>query len=308
MRKILKSALFVALMSFGVHAAQAANPLVDVAWVKANLGKPGLVFLDVASNPGVFAKGHVPGAIYTHYKKDKWRVDGKKRGKKVAGLLPDMAHLAKLIGGLGIGNDDHVVVIPAGASAVDMGTATRVYWTFKVLGHEEVSILNGGNRAYMKDKKNPLETGMSKPEGTTFKVAMNTKYLATEEDVRAAVKGGAALLDSRSQSQFMGMNKSGKVQKAGTLPGAVSVPGEWMTVNGGGQIRSGQALKKLYAMTEAPTEGAAITFCNTGHWASLGWFVNSEVLGNKNTKMYDGSMAEYTTDPSVEMDRKVNLD
>jgi thiosulfate/3-mercaptopyruvate sulfurtransferase len=219
-----------------------------------------------------------------------------------------MAHLAKLIGGLGIGNDDHVVVIPAGASAVDMGTATRVYWTFKVLGHEEVSILNGGNRAYMKDKKNPLETGMSKPEGTTFKVAMNTKYLATEEDVRAAVKGGAALLDSRSQSQFMGMNKSGKVQKAGTLPGAVSVPGEWMTVNGGGQIRSGQALKKLYAMTEAPTEGAAITFCNTGHWASLGWFVNSEVLGNKNTKMYDGSMAEYTTDPSVEMDRKVNLD
>ncbi len=307
MRNFLKSTLFVALMSFGVNAAQAADPLVDVAWVKANLSKPGLVFLDVSSNPGAFAKGHVPGALYTHYKKDKWRVSGKKRGKKIAGLLPDMAHLAKLIGGLGISNDDYVVVIPAGASAVDMGTATRVYWTFKVLGHEGVSILNGGNRAYMKNKKNPLETGMSEPEGTTFKVAMNTKYLATEEDVRAAVKGGVALLDSRPQSQFMGMNKSGKVQRAGTLPGAVSVPGEWMTVNGGGQIRSGQALKKLYAMTEAPTEGATITFCNTGHWASLGWFVNSEVLGNKNTKMYDGSMAEYTTDPSVEMDRKVNL-
>ena len=62
-------------------------------------------------------------------------------------MLPPVEQISSLIGGLGIDNEDHVLLIPFGTSSSKMGTATRVYWTFKVLGHDKVSILNGGMAA-----------------------------------------------------------------------------------------------------------------------------------------------------------------
>ena len=78
----------------------------------------------------------------------------------IAGMLPPVEQISNLIGSLGIGNQDHVVLIPYGTSSSKMGTATRIYWTFKVLGHDKVSILNGGMAAYKKAKKPafPIET------------------------------------------------------------------------------------------------------------------------------------------------------
>ncbi len=308
MKGIFGSSVVAMLLAVIATTALAAEPLVDAGWVKANLGRPGIVFLDVTSNPAAYAKGHIPGAVYTHYKKDKWRVDGKRNGRKVAGVLPDVAYLEKLIGGLGIGNADHVVIIANGFSAGEMATATRLYWTFKVLGHDKVSILNGGMRAWTGDKTNPLETAAAKPAAKTFKADFRDDLITTTEEMQAALANGTTIIDSRPVEQYLGINKSGTVRAYGAIPGAISVPGAYMTVNGGGTIRDGDAMKKLYALSGAPTDSAAITLCNTGHWASLGWFVNSEILGNSKTSMYDGSMAEWTTDDKAPMERKVSLD
>ena len=288
--------------------ALAAEPLVDVAWLKAKLGVPGVVVLDVTSNPALYGQGHIPGAVFTHYGKHGWRVDGKKNGHKVSGVLPPVDRLERLIGGLGIGNGDHVVIVANGSGAGEMGTATRIYWTFKVLGHDEVSILNGGMAAWRADKAHPLETTVNKPVPKTFTASFRPELIATDEEVKLALANGTTLIDSRPVDQFLGINKSGSVRAYGTLPGAVSVPGAYMTVNGGGQIRDADAIKRLYAMSKTPTDGEAITFCNTGHWASLGWFVNSEILGNKNTAMYDGSMADWTAEDGADVERKVKLD
>ena len=124
-------------------------------------------------------EGHIPGAVYTHYTRDKWRVDTKKNGRKVAGVLPPVDHLEKLIGKLGIGNDDHVVIVANGMDAAEMGTATRLYWTFLVLGHDEVSILNGGMAAWKKDKANPLETAANRPRAKTFQASFRDELIAT---------------------------------------------------------------------------------------------------------------------------------
>lgn len=121
--------------------ALAAEPLVDAAWVKANLGKDGVVFLDATSNPSGCAQGHVPGAVFTHYGKDVRCVDGKTNGHKVPGMLPSAGDLEKQIGGLGVGNADHVVIVANGYGAADMGAETQILWIFKVRGHEEVSTL-----------------------------------------------------------------------------------------------------------------------------------------------------------------------
>lgn len=303
-----KFAGLAVLMALFAGPALAAEPLVTTDWVKNNLDKEGVVILDVTSNPAVYAKGHIPGAVFTHYKKDKWRVDTKKNGHKVSGVLPPVEHMEKLIGGLGIGNDDHVVIVAAGSGAAEMGTATRLYWTFKVLGHDEVSILDGGMAAWLKDKANPLETRASKPTAKTFKADFRDDLIATTEEVEAALANGMPLIDSRPVGQHLGIMKSGKVRAFGTIPGAINVPGEYMTVNNGGQLRDKASLAKLYDLSNAPKEGEQITFCNTGHWASLGWFAAYALLGNEKAAMYDGSLSEWTTRDDHSMEQKVNLD
>jgi thiosulfate/3-mercaptopyruvate sulfurtransferase len=222
--------------------------------------------------------------------------------------------LEKLIGGLGIGNDSHVVVIPGGGKALDVGTATRVYWTFKVLGHDDVSILNGGMKAYTKDvdkatKKplNPLEKGLVKPVAKTFKGSLRKDMIATKEDVRKAVDAGITLVDNRPNNQYLGINRHGMSKRSGTIPSSKNMPENWMTKNGGGSFRDKADLDKLYKLAGVPTSGDQITFCNTGHWASLGWFVSSEIMGNKQTRMYDGSMVEWSADKSLPMQSAVSV-
>ncbi len=309
MKKLYTMVLALVLVTVA-GLAQAATPLVDVDWVKANLGKPGVVFLDVGGKLGGkskadFLRGHIPGAVWTNYLKDGWRYKDK---NNTVGQLSPTPKLEKLIGSLGIGNDDHVVLIPVGGKALDMGTAARIYWTFKVLGHDNVSILNGGMKAYTKaiDKKtkkpaNPLERGAAKPKAKTFKANFRADMVITKADVKKAMDAGGMLIDFRPNNQFVGINKHGKAKRYGTIPGAVNLPENWLTKNGGGVFRDTALLKKLYAFAKVPTTGPQITFCNSGHWASLGWFVSSELLGNKEAKMYDGSMIEWSADMSLPM-------
>ncbi len=297
-------------------AAMAAEPLVDVDWVKANIGKPDVVFLDVRGrlagrSKTDYLRAHIPGAIYTDYLKDGWRIKNK---EGTVGMLPPAENLAKLIGGLGIGNNDHVVIVPEGAKALDMGTATRVYWTFKVLGHDEVSILNGGMTAYTRevDEKtkqpvNPLEKGAATREAKTFEVSLREEMIVSKDDVKANLGGGTVLVDNRPNDQYVGVNRHGKAKRPGTIPGSVNLPENWLTMNGGGTFRPTGELQQLYAAAGVPTEGDQISFCNTGHWASLGWFASHELLGNGQARMYDGSMVEWSADQSLAMDQKVKL-
>ncbi len=301
--KPLGRQLFVVLVCLAcISPAIAAEPLVDASWVRTNLGKPGIVFLDVRSF-GAYRAAHVPGAVYTNYGRDGWRV--KKGG--VPGMLPSLKHLEKLIGGLGIGNDSHVVILPGGYSSGEMGVATRIYWTLKTVGLETVSILNGGMESYLDAKKPPLEKGAPRPVRSVFKADFQPRYLATADDVKAALSGQGKLIDHRPNDQFVGVNKSGQVKRHGTLPGAVNLPGKWTTIDDGGVFRDAKTLKILFDAVGAPIQGQTIAFCNTGHWASLGWFVQHEILGNKKVRMYDGSLADWATTNSNPMDRKISI-
>lgn len=294
----------------------ANQPLVDVAWVKGNIGQPGIVFLDVRGNLEGLSKAdylreHIPGAVYTDYAKDGWRVKDK---QGTPGMLAPTDKLEKLIGGLGIDNATHVVIIPNGGSALDMGTATRIYWTFKVLGHDNVSILDGGMLAYTKEvdektKKpvNPLDKGMVSPVAKTFTAKLREEMIVSKADVKAALENGVPLVDHRPNDQYIGINKHGKAARSGTIPGALNLPESWVTQNGGGTFRPKNELEQLYAAAKVPTTGNEISFCNSGHWASLGWFASSEIMGNKEAKLYDGSMLEWTADKALPVEQKISI-
>jgi len=86
-----------------------------------------------------------------------------------------------------------------------------------------------------------------------------------------------------------------------------NLPESWLTKNGGGTFRGSTDVKKLFGLASLEDRGGKIHFCNTGHWASLGWFADSEILGNKEAKLYDGSMVEWTANKSLPMEKKVDF-
>jgi len=282
------------------------QPLVDAAWAVANAGKPGIVFVDFQPAAD-YLRGHIPGAVNSNYAKDGWRQD--RAADKVPDMFPASTEpLVQMIGSkLGIDNDTHVVLVPVGANVTDMGQGTRVYWTFKVLGHDKVSILNGGMTAYTSDDKRPLATGPVTPQPKVFKANLRKEMLVTIDDVKKAQAGGKLLVDARPEDQYAGINRHPKSTQSGTIAGAKSVPHNWMTVNGGGQFRNKAQIEQLYAVAGVPVTGEQIQFCNTGHWASIGWFVASELAGNKQAQMYDGSMVEWTMLKGGPLDQRVKL-
>ena len=285
------AAAALALAAGGAHAAPGEKPLVEADWVHAHKDDPNVVVLDVRNaitedSRETFEQGHIPGAVYSNYLEAGWRTER----ADVPGQLPSVASLEALIGGLGIGNDDHVVVVAAGENALDMGSATRVYWTFKVLGHDKVSVLNGGHAAYAENY--PLATGWTEREPALFTGTLQRDLIADRRQVASALRSGTGLMDNRPPEQYRGEAKHDAATQPGTLPGARNVPEASLTE--GGAFVSAERIAELLNDAGLDSESEQIAFCNTGHWASLGWFASHELLGNDKVAVYDGSMTDWT--------------
>jgi thiosulfate/3-mercaptopyruvate sulfurtransferase len=300
---------WLALLALALGAASgavAAQPLVNVDWVKANIGKPGVAFIDLQPATD-YLRGHIPGAVHTDYYKGGWLEE---RADKVPEMFPvdSPDKVAQAIGRHGIDNNTHVVIVTTGAASPNMAHGTRIYWTFKVLGHDNVSLLDGGMKAYTKDKANRLDTGPVTPSPKTFKASLRKEMLATMGDVKKAAAGGkSTLVDNRPEDLFAGITQSPKTKQAGTLRGARNIPTSWLTVNNGGELRSRSQLAQLFKHAGVAESGEQIYFCNTAHLSSLGWFVSHELLGNKQAKLYDGSMAEWTMLQGGPLVQKIKL-
>jgi thiosulfate/3-mercaptopyruvate sulfurtransferase len=279
----------------GPAAAAAVEPLVSVQWLKQHRADPDLVVLDVRSaldggGAEAYAKGHIPGAVHSDYDRGGWRVtrDG------LPFMLPDAARLEALIGELGIDEDSHVVVVPAGVHVLDFGAAARVYWTLKAAGHQRVSILDGGFAAWKADRSNPIEAGVNKPSPKIFTVEFDRALMVPLEEVeRLSRSGGATLLDARSAGFFAGKEKAPAVKAYGRIPGARNLDSAAFYDRARNRLRPRAELAEIAA---AIPDGPIVSYCNTGHWAATNWFVLSELLGRKDARLYYGSMVEWTAD------------
>jgi len=291
---LLAAAVMVAVPVFA-HAAE-VTPLVTAEWLKSHAGDENLVILDIRDDIEKTDLGELPyiaNAVVAPYGSAGWRteVDG------VPGQIPPEEQIAGLIGGLGIDGDDHVVIVPWGTDSSEFGGATRVYWTFKYLGHDDVSILDGGWRQYDAQGGERVAEAVT-PEAVEFPYEVQPQLRTTTDQVVAALESGTKLIDGRPNEQFIGQSKSPVVRVPGTIPGAVNLPhsslysGEYASF---AQPETVAALAEELGLAEGEDN---IVFCNTGHWASIIWFGLSEVAGNKNTAMYDGSMAEWAADPA----------
>ena len=305
--KLTAIIITIAFSLFFTLKSYAAEPLVSVDWLKSNLSNEKLIVLDIRNkidggSKDAFEVSHIPTAVYSNYLEDGWRttVDG------IVGKLPPLKDLEILIGGLGINNDSHVIVVPGGVSSTDFGSASRVYWTFKVLGHNNVSILDGGYAAWIGQLPTQIETGTVNPTTAIFKADFQSKYLATTEDVvNALANNSSVLVDARPEEQFLGKSKSGKALAAGTIPGSFNLQQQTLVENNTSFFKDVITVAQLVKEVGIESTEGEIAFCNTGHWATVAWFALSEVLGHDNVKNYDGSMVEWTADPARPLENNI---
>ena len=292
LRRLGAAMLFSAALAAsaaGVHA----EPLVSVQWLNAHRADPDVVVLDIRSaidggGAQAFATAHIPGSVHSDYDKAGWRVTR----NNVPFMVPTTAELEKLIGDLGIDENSHVIVVPAGVNVLDFGSAARAYWTLKYVGLKNVSILDGGVAAW-RQADLPTESGTKAPSPKIFTATVDKSILAEASDVEAIEgKGGATLIDARPASFFSGKEKAPASQAYGHIPGALNIDSARFYDPTTNRLKS---KAELTAIVIALPDGPAVSYCNTGHWASTDWFVLHELLGRKETRLYAGSMVEWSS-------------
>lgn len=286
-----------------VHALH-PSPLVEAEWLNEQFGSDGLVVLDVRSaiddggNRAAFEGARIPGSRYSSYTDAGWREN---RGE-VAGLMPNVADLEALIGDLGIDNDDTVVVVAGGTGPTDFGSAARIYWTFKALGHDEVTILNGGFAGWEAQGFDIASGTPDAHEAADFEGSLQAHLLATTDEVEAARQAGETLVDARPPGFFTGETQSPATRAPGTIPDSLNLPhDDALVVRDGAYYLEPERLNANIDALGLDRQAPTVAFCNTGHWAASGWFQLSELGGLENATMYDGSMAEWTQDDARPM-------
>jgi thiosulfate/3-mercaptopyruvate sulfurtransferase len=287
------AALFLSL------SAGAAEPLLTPQGVKSAQADASARVLDIR-DPKSYAANHIPGSLNAPY--GSWRGPESNPGE-----LPSLEKLTANVQRLGITADTPVIVVSSGANDTDFGAAARVYWTLKVLGVNHLSVLNGGLKAWQAAGLG-LDSQPVTVAASTFAPKINQSMIATREDVINSTKTGKTLLvDARPSAFYSGETRHQVAKTPGTLKGAVNVEHSTWFEPKSSLVVSASEAKKLAASTPLKEDTETISFCNTGHWAATNWFVMSELVGQKNVKLYAGSMVDWTrADSPLPMDNVPN--
>ena len=271
-------------------AAVAAPPLLSPAELNPLLRSATVRVIDIRE-PKAYAEKRIPGALSAPY--GEWRGPAANPGE-----LPDLPKLTALVQRLGLTPSMHAVVVSSGADTTDFGAAARVYWTLKVLGLKELSVLNGGVKAWSQAGL-PQDTANVSVTASTFAPSIDKSLIATREEVKAQIESGKGrLVDSRPAEFFSGDTRHQAAKLPGTLKGAVNLEHSRWVAAGSSSLAAPEEIRRIAAsLPPASGDADTVSFCNTGHWAATNWFALSEVAGQKNVKLYAGSMVDWTQNP-----------
>jgi thiosulfate/3-mercaptopyruvate sulfurtransferase len=259
--------------------------LVSADWAQEHIGAPGIVFVEVDEDTSAYGKGHIEGAVKLDWKTD--LQDPLRRD------FVSREQFEQLLSERGISNDDTVVLYGGNNNWF----AAYAYWYFKLYGHSDVKLIDGGRKKWELDSRPLSSEPVSRPAAQYQAKDQDKDIRAFRDEVVDAI-GQKNLVDVRSPDEFTGklvapahLPQEG-AQRPGHIPTAVNVP--WSkAANEDGTFKSDEELAKLYAEAGLDTSKDTIAYCRIGERSSHTWFVLRELLGHQNVKNYDGSWTEY---------------
>ncbi len=259
--------------------------LVTAGWVAQNLNNPAVAIIEVDEDTTLYAQGHIENAITFNWRED--LQDGVRRD------IISKEGFELLLSKSGITNETTVVLYGGNNNWF----AAYAYWYFKLYGHQDVRLLDGGRKRWELDAR-PFVTEV--PTRTT------TRYVAQDQDLslRAfrdeviAAIDVKNIVDVRSPAEFSGElaapahlpQEGGQVK--GHVPTAKNIP--WSkAANEDGTFKSDAELKEIYSAAGVDLAKETIAYCRIGERSAFSWFVLHELLEVKSVKNYDGSWTEY---------------
>jgi thiosulfate/3-mercaptopyruvate sulfurtransferase len=259
--------------------------LVSAEWAEKNLDTPGVVFVEVDEDTTAYDGGHIPGAIKLDWKKD--LQDPVRRD------FVNKQQFEALLSARGIANDDAVILYGGNNNWF----AAYAYWYFKLYGHENVKLLDGGRKKWELDNRTLVKDVPTRPATSYTAQEQDLSIRAFRDEVVASI-GTQNLVDVRSPDEYAGRLLAPahlpqeQAQRAGHVPTAISVP--WSkAANEDGTFKSDDELRELYTTAGLDLSKDTIAYCRIGERSSHTWFALHELLGEPNVKNYDGSWTEY---------------
>lgn len=297
--------------SFSTDSVSTKEPVVSVDWLHSNLKEPDVKVLDASwympdekRNPlQEYQVAHIPGALF-------FDVDGiSDRTTNLPHMLPSEEAFAAAVSALGVMNKDDIVVY----DGKGIFSAARVWWMFRVFGHDRVWVLDGGLprwRASGYDvessasgdailKASAASEAIEKvyngqPVGPiTFQTKFQPHLLWTLEQVKKNVDGKTHQhIDARSKARFDGAApEPRKGIRSGHVPGSKCIPFAQM-LDSSQTLLPVEELKKKFDQEGISVDGSVVTSCGTGVTACI-LALGLHRLGKADVPVYDGSWTEW---------------
>ena len=262
-----------------------ADVLVDADWVQAHAEDEGVVLVEVDEDTTADDKGHIKGAIKIDWKND--LQDPVKRD------FVDRSGFEALLSERGVSNDDTVILYGGNNNWF----AAYAYWYFRLYGHNNVKLLDGGRKKWELDSRDQVSDVPHRPRTTYRAQEQNPAIRARRDEVLAEI-GRVNLVDVRSPDEFAGRLLAPahlpqeQAQRGGHIPSAKNVP--WSkAAEEDGTFKSDDDLRTLYGGAGVDFAKDTIAYCRIGERSAHTWFVMHELLDQPNVKNYDGSWTEY---------------
>ncbi|KKB41484.1 sulfurtransferase [Bacillus thermotolerans] len=258
-------------------------------------------YYDVWSGKEAYEKGHIPGAVFADLLNDFSDPDS-----KFSFTVPPREQFVKKAEELGIGGEDTYVVVYDQGAMVDSPIvasdwASRFAWQLRYEGFGHVAVLDGGFPKWM-DEGRPVTTEPGSYPRAEFSGERRPDMLATIEDVKAAMTDeNVVLINSLSEADFKG--ETDTYERSGHIPGSVNVFFGDHSDPETKELYSDEKLRETFEKAGAlDPKKKVITYCGSGIAATWNALLLNK-LGQNNVAMYDGSMTEWTSDPSLPLDK-----
>lgn len=278
--------------------------LVSTAWLEENLGEGGPRILDATvvldidtweANTGrkTYDAEHIPGAHFIDLIEELSDTSADAdlpRGVR-AYKLPDAEQFAAAVAAYGIDNGTDVVTYDTTGGM----WAARLWWLFRVFGHDRVAVLDGGWAKWKAEGRPTSAEAPPKPAPARFNAVLRPELLATKDEVKAISDGDAGhLVHALSPEMFSGEEQAA-LPRAGRIPGSVNVP-FFAAYREDGTFKSPEELREVFSEVR-DGDGPVVTYCGGGIAASSDALALA--LIGVDAAVYDGSLVEWAADDSL---------